>query len=880
MSEAIDPVCGMTVNTEKAEYVSSYKGKKYYFCAAGCQKKFLQDPEKYLQPKVDIEKDEMAAEKKEIKKPSSGTQQLQLSIQGMTCTSCAHTIEKGLASVKGVDKALVNFANERASIIYNPRDVSPDVMLKEIEKLGYKAHIEKIILPIQGMTCASCVDKVEKALRALNGVISANVNLATERATVEYIPSLVGMSDFKGAVASAGDYKVLEVEREDEERIAHERYYQQLKKRFSISVVLTALILIGTMKRFIPGLNAFPSALMHYILFFLTLPVLFWTGRQFFRGAWGALKHFSADMNTLVAVGTSAAFIYSSVATFYPTIFSRSGLKPAVYFDTAAVIITLILLGKVLESRAKGRTSEAIKKLIGLQPKTARIYREGKEVDIPVDEVLVGDLIIVRPGEKIPVDGVIEEGTSTIDESMITGESMPVVKKAEDEVIGATLNKTGSFRFRATKVGKDTMLAQIIRLVQEAQGSKAPIQRLADKIASIFVPAVIAIALVTLTIWLIWGPKPALTLALLSFVSVLIIACPCSLGLATPTAIMVGTGRGAEMGVLIKNAESLERAYKIDEIVFDKTGTLTRGEPMVTDIVGFNGFKAHELMHLAASAEKASEHPLAEALIKKAEMEKIELSNIEDFDAIPGKGIKAKVKGQQVLLGNQQFMKEAGIELQSTIDKAEMLTQEGKTLVFVSLQNKIIGLLGIADTLKEGSFEAVKELKNLGIEAVMLSGDNRNTASAIANKLDITRVLAEVLPEDKAQEIKKLQSEGKIIAMVGDGINDAPALAQADIGVAIGTGTDVAIEAADITLIRDDLRAVVSAIKLSRQTLKIIKQNLFWAFGYNTLAIPIAAGILYPFFGILLNPMIAAAAMAFSSVSVVTNSLRLRHFKE
>jgi Cu+-exporting ATPase len=879
MSEAIDPVCGMTVNTEKAEYVSSYKGKKYYFCAAGCQKKFLQDPEKYLQPKADTEKDEMAAEKKEEKQPSPGTQQLNLSIQGMTCTSCAHTIEKGLASVKGVDKAQVNFANERASIVYNPRDVSPDVMVKEIEKLGYKAHIEKISLPIQGMTCASCVDKVEKALRALNGVISANVNLASERATIEYIPSLVGMSDFKRAVSSAGDYKVLEVEREDEERIAHERYYQQLKKRFSISAVLSALILIGTMKRFIPGLNAFPSALMHYILFFLTLPVLFWAGRQFFRGAWGALKHFSADMNTLVAVGTSAAFIYSSVATFYPTIFSRSGLQPAVYFDTAAVIITLILLGKVLESRAKGRTSEAIKKLIGLQPKTARIYREGKEVDIPVDEVLVGDLIIVRPGEKIPVDGVIEEGSSTIDESMITGESMPVVKKAEDEVIGATLNKTGSFRFRATKVGKDTMLAQIIRLVQEAQGSKAPIQRLADKIASIFVPVVIAIALVTLTIWLIWGPKPALTLALLSFVSVLIIACPCSLGLATPTAIMVGTGRGAEMGVLIKNAESLERAYKIDEIVFDKTGTLTRGEPMVTDIVGFNGFKAHELLQLAASAEKASEHPLAEALIKKAQMEKIELSNVEDFNAIPGKGIKAKVKGQQVLLGNQQFMKEAGIELQSIIGKAEMLTQEGKTLVFVSLQNKIIGLLGIADTLKEGSFEAVKQLKNLGIEAIMLSGDNRNTASAIANKLDITRVLAEVLPEDKAQEIKKLQSEGKVIAMVGDGINDAPALAQADIGVAIGSGTDVAIEAADITLIRDDLRAVVSAIKLSRQTLKIIKQNLFWAFGYNTLAIPIAAGILYPFFGILLNPMIAAAAMAFSSVSVVTNSLRLRRFK-
>ncbi len=879
MSEAIDPVCGMTVNTQKAEYVSSYKGKKYYFCAAGCQKKFLEDPEKYLKPNVDKEKEEIAAEKKEEKQPSPGAKQLHLSIQGMTCTSCANTIEKGLASLKGVNKAQVNFANERASVVYSPQDVNPNIMLKEIEKLGYKAHIEKVSLPIQGMTCASCVDKVEKALKGLDGVISANVNLASERATVEYIPSLVGMSDFKRAVSSAGDYKVLEEKREDQERIARENYYQQLKTRFFISAALTALILIGSMKRFIPGLSAFPSTVMHYILFFLTLPVLFWAGRQFFRGAWGALKHFSADMNTLVAVGTSAAFIYSSVATFYPVIFSRSGLRPEVYFDTAAVIITLILLGKVLEARAKGRTSEAIKKLMGLQPKTASVIRDGKEVDIPIDEVLTGELIVVRPGEKVPVDGVIEQGSSTIDESMITGESMPVVKKVDDEVIGATLNKTGSFRFRATKVGKDTMLAQIIRLVQEAQGSKAPIQRMADKIAAIFVPVVITIALVTLTIWLIWGPEPVLTLALLSFVSVLIIACPCSLGLATPTAIMVGTGRGAEMGVLIKNAESLERVYKIDAIVFDKTGTLTRGEPMVTDIVGFNGFKAHELLQLAASAEKASEHPLAEALIRKAEMEKVKLSEIEDFNAIPGKGIKAKVKGQEVLLGNQQLMEEAHIELHIIKDKAEILAQEGKILVFVSLQDKIIGLIGIADTLKEGSFEAVKQLKNLGIEVIMLSGDNRKTASAIAHKLDIKRVLAEVLPEDKAQEVKKLQSERKIVAMVGDGINDAPALAQADIGVALGSGTDVAIEAADITLIRDDLRGVVSAIKLSRQTLRIIKQNLFWAFGYNTLAIPIAAGVLYPFFGILLNPMIAAAAMAFSSVSVVTNSLRLRRFK-
>lgn len=877
--EAIDPVCGMTVDKEKAEYISSYKGEKYYFCVPSCQKKFLENPEKYLLPKVDKESIEKAEKMEKEGKAALGGKKLEMSIQGMTCTSCANTIEKGLSSLKGADKVQVNFANERATLVYHPEDVSPEKFLHEIEKLGYKGHIEKISLPIQGMTCASCVDKVEKSLKGLNGVISAHVNLASERATVEYIPSLVGMADFKLAVSSAGDYKVLEEEREDQERLARERYYSQLKRRFIISAVLTAAILLGSMKHFFPGLRNLPSAEVNYVLFLLTLPVLFWAGRQFFRGAWGALKHFSADMNTLVAVGTSAAFLYSSVATFYPSLFARSGLKTAVYYDTSAVIITLILLGKLLEARAKGRTSEAIRKLIGLQPKTARVIREDSEIDVPIDEVLSGELIVVRPGENIPVDGIIEEGSSSVDESMITGESMPVVKKARDEVIGATLNKTGSFRFRATKVGKDTMLAQIIRLVQEAQGSKAPIQRLADKIASIFVPVVISIALVTLAIWLIWGPAPALTFALLNFVSVLIIACPCSLGLATPTAIMVGTGRGAELGVLIKNAESLERAYKIDTIVFDKTGTLTRGEPAVTDIIGANGIEPDELLQLAASAEKASEHPLGEAIIHKAKKEGIKFSEVENFNAVPGKGIRAKVDGKELILGNQRFMEETGIELKLISHQAEELAQQGKTLVFASMQKKLIGLIAIADTLKEGSLEAVKELKELGIEVALLSGDNQRTASAVARQLDIEKVLSEVLPEDKAAEVKKLQKEKRIVAMVGDGINDAPALAQADVGVAIGSGTDVAMEAADITLIRDDLRGVVSAIKLSRQTLKIIKQNLFWAFGYNTLAIPIAAGLLFPFFGILLNPMIAAAAMAFSSVSVVTNSLRLKRFK-
>jgi Cu+-exporting ATPase len=583
-------------------------------------------------------------------------------------------------------------------------------------------------------------------------------------------------------------------------------------------------------------------------------------------------------MNTLIAVGTSAAYFYSLAVTFSPSYFVVRGIEPKVYYDTAAIIITLIILGKLLEARAKGETSEAIKKLMGLQPKTARVIRDGEEMEIPVEEVQIDDIVVVRPGEKVPVDGIVKEGHSAIDESMLTGESMPVSKKEGNEVFGATINKTGSFTFKATKVGKDTTLAQIIKLVEEAQGSKAPIQRMADKIAGIFVPAVLVIATVTFLVWYLFGPSPALTFALVNFVAVLIIACPCALGLATPTAIIVGTGRGAENGVLIKGGESLEMAHKINTVVLDKTGTLTVGEPSVTDIISANGFSENDVLSCAAATEKGSEHPLGEAMLRKAKEEGIHLPDPGDFDAIPGHGVRAKVNGKAVLLGNLKLMKDEGVEIMGLDKEVEKLSSEGKTPMFIAIDGVAAGIIAVADTLKENSHYAIEKLHELELEVVMITGDNSRTANAIAKQVDIDRVLAEVLPEDKAKEVKSLQDEGKTVAMVGDGINDAPALAQADIGIAIGTGTDVAMEASDITLITGDLMGVVTSIELSKRTMRTIKQNLFWAFFYNASLIPVAAGILYPFFGILLNPVYAAAAMSLSSVSVVTNSLRLRNF--
>jgi P-type Cu+ transporter len=633
---------------------------------------------------------------------------------------------------------------------------------------------------------------------------------------------------------------------------------------------------------------------MKYVLWVLATPVQFWAGWRFYKGAWGAIKHGRADMNTLVAVGTSAAYFYSVVAVLFPGLFNGEGVVLHYYFDTAAMIIALILLGRFLEARAKGQTSDAIKKLIGLQPKIALVIREGMEKEIPVEDVLAGDMILVRPGERVPVDGIIRQGNPALDESMVTGESLPVEKKPGDEVIGATINKTGSFRFEATRIGKDTTLSRIVRLVEEAQGSKAPIQRLADIIAGYFVPVVIGIAIVVFGIWYFWGPEPRLTFAFLNFIAVLVIACPCALGLATPTAIMVGTGKGAENGILIKSAGALERFYKINTLLLDKTGTLTEGKPKVTDIISTPDFKVTDILELTAAVEYDSEHPLGEAVVKEALGRGITLPKVADFKAIPGYGASALLNGKTLLLGNLKLMQDNNVILEGLEEKAQVLWNDGKTVIFLAVNSKAAGFLGLADTLKAGTAEVMAKIKRLGIEVAMVTGDNKRAAEAIAREAGITHVLAEVLPENKSKEVKKLQDEGKIVAMVGDGINDAPALAQADVGIAIGTGTDIAMETGDITLIRGELDSIITAAQLSRRTMGTIKQNLFWAFAYNVLLIPVAAGVLYTVFrgggvpvglrGILgdygfLNPILAAAAMALSSVTVVSNSLRLRRFK-
>jgi Cu+-exporting ATPase len=829
----------------------------------------------------------------------SETRRLEVGVRGMSCASCVTAVERALAAVPGVRRAAVNLATERGSIQYEPATTTPAALVRAVAEAGYTPVVEKITIPIAGISCASCVATIEKALQDTPGVIAAAVNFATNAATVEYTPAMVTATDLRRAIREAG-YEPLEVEEgtspTDHEKAARIREIRVLKRKLAAGAVLTVPVVLGSMHHWLPWV---PPVLQNvWTLMALTAPVQFWVGAQFYRGAWAALKHKTSDMNTLIAVGTSAAYFYSLAMTIAPDFFRARGIAPAVHYETAAVIITLILLGRLLEAVAKGRTSQAMKRLMGLRASTARVIRDGTEMDIPVDEVRIGDLVVVRPGEKVPVDGVVREGGSAVDESMLTGESLPVEKKPGDPAIGATLNKTGTFRFEATKVGKDTILAQIIRLVEEAQGSKAPIQRLADYVASIFVPTVIGIAALTFLAWWLFGPQPAFLFAMLNFVAVLIIACPCALGLATPTAIMVGTGKGAELGILIRSGESLETAHKVRTIILDKTGTLTKGEPEVTDIVrvesgeprakadqpriprpAHRAMSEHELLRLAASLEQGSEHPLGKAIVRRAKSEGIRLSDVEGFDAIPGHGVRGQVDGRSVVLGTGRFLTESGIEPQALLEAAEVLATQGKTPMFVAVDGRPAGLIAVADTLKENSPQAVQALRLLGLEVVMITGDNRRTAAAIAQRLGIEQVLAEVLPERKAEEIRRLQTQGKIVAMVGDGINDAPALAQADIGIAIGTGADVAMEASSITLIRGDLMGVVTAIQLSQRTMRIIKQNLFWAFVYNLLGIPLAAGVFYPFFGLLLDPMVASAAMALSSVSVVSNSLRLRRFR-
>jgi P-type Cu+ transporter len=736
----------------------------------------------------------------------------------------------------------------------------------------------RITVSVGGMTCAACVRRVESALKGLPGVRDVAVNLATARATISHDKTWAGVGAIEQTVTDQGyDYLGLpDDSREDPITAARKKEIRNLSVRFVVGIVLSAVIFMGSMQHWFPFLGSIPRQTMLVVMFVLTTPVVFWVGSRFFTGALKAARQLTTDMNTLVAVGAFSAYLYSVLATFFPRFFTGADMAPQVYYDGAAMIVTLIILGRLLEAKATGNTSAAIQKLINLKPKTARVVRNDDVLDVVIESVVPGDVIMVRPGEQVPTDGVVVSGASSVDESMLTGESMPIAKTAGDNVFAATLNKSGSFTFRATRVGSETALARIIRLVEEAQGSKAPIQRMADRVASIFVPVVIAIAVVTFLVWYYVVPDPLFSRALLNFISVLVIACPCALGLATPTAVMVGTGLGAESGILIKGGESLENAYKLTTVVFDKTGTLTKGAPEVTDVLPADGVTREELLKIAMAIESASEHPLAAAVVAKGRNEGLHAASGEGFQALSGLGAKAVVDGQSCLLGNAAMMQKEGVALSGLDADAGRMAREGKTCVFVAREGMAIGLIALSDTAKPSARQAVAELKDMGLKVAMITGDNASTAKAIGDSLGIERVMSEVLPGDKAREIGRLHDEGAVVAMVGDGINDAPALAAADIGIAIGTGTDVAIEASDLTLMSDDLRAVPKAIHLSFETMKVIRQNLFWAFFYNTLGIPVAAGVLYPFFGILLNPEFAAAAMALSSVSVVTNSLRLR----
>ena len=810
-------------------------------------------------------------------------------IEGMTCASCSAGLEKTLAGLEGVSKAQVNLATEKLNIEFDPQKIAEDKIRQEVEKIGFtyveekEERLERVEIPIEGMTCAACSARVEKVLGGLEGVKNASVNLATEKALVEYDRKIIKLFAIRQAIENAG-YKtrdVLRHESPDEDKIRKQKAMRLMWTKLAIAAVFTIPLFYLTMgpmvKLPVPGFldaNFFPmrNALTQL---FLVLPVVA-VGYKFYTGGFRAIIKRAPNVDSLIAMGTTAALLYSLYSTYQISM----GLHEAVhelYFESAGVIITLIMFGKSLEALSMGKTSQAIKKLMGLAPKTASVLIDGQESQVPIDEVEIDDIIIVKPGEKIPVDGRVLEGHTSVDEAMLTGESMPVEKTAGDPVYAASINKNGLIKFKATKVGSDTALAQIIALVEQAQGTKAPIARMADIVSGYFVPAVFVIALLTLAAWLLAGQ--GFVFAMTRAISVLVIACPCALGLATPTAIMVGTGQGARYGVLFKGGEALEQAHKIDTVIFDKTGTITQGAPVVTDIIPARGITNEKLLALAATAEKGSEHPLGLAIVEKAEQEGLELYAMSGFNSITGYGIEALIEGKAIAIGNKKLMDLKEVDLGDLALKSDALADQGKTPVYIALDSKLAGIIAIADVVKDSSAKAIARLKAMGLETVMITGDNKKTAAAVAAQVGIDSVLAEVLPQDKSEEVKKLQALGKKVAMVGDGINDAPALVQADTGIAIGNGTDVAIESADIVLMRNDLMDVPLAMRLSRSTLKNIKQNLFWAFGYNTVGIPIAMGLLYAFGGPLLNPMFAAAAMSMSSVSVLANALRLRRFK-
>ena len=815
-----------------------------------------------------------------------------MKITGMTCASCAKAVERAVKKIDDNIEANVNIATEKLSVSYDESKVTSQDIQRAIEKAGYgvleEINLNQTIIPISGMTCASCAKAVERSVGKLDGVQTVDVNFATEKASISYIPEKVKLSEIKEAIKKAG-YEPRDAENKnavDEDKIRKEKEVKSLWIKFIVSAVFAVPLFYIAMGQMIkepfgplplpqiinPDINPLNFGL---IQLFLTIPIVI-AGYKFYTIGTKAILSKSPNMDSLIAIGTGAALSYS-LYSLYLTFNGDMMAIHNMYFESAGVIITLVLLGKFLESVAKGKTSEAIKKLMGLSPKTAIIIKDNKEIEIPIEEVEVGDVIVVKPGSKIPVDGIVVEGHTSVDESMLTGESIPVEKSVGSHVVGASINKNGTIKFKAEKVGSDTAISQIIKLVEDAQGSKAPIAKLADVISVYFVPIVFAIAVIVSIAWFISGKD--IEFALSIFIAVLVIACPCALGLATPTAIMVGTGKGAENGILIKGGEALESTHKINTIVFDKTGTITEGKPVVTDIITDGDINKDELLKIAASAEKGSEHPLGEAIVKEGEKKNLGLYNIDKFVAIPGHGIEVEIESKGILLGNKKLMQDRKIALRKLEEISDKLAAEGKTPMYIAINNKIAGIIAVADIVKESSAKAIMKLHDMGIEVAMITGDNKKTADAIARQVGIDKVLAEVLPQDKSSEVKKLQSEGRFVAMVGDGINDAPALAQADIGMAIGSGTDVAMESADIVLMKSDLMDVPTAIKLSRSTMRNIKENLFWAFAYNVIGIPIAAGVLYLFGGPLLNPVIAALAMAFSSTSVLLNALRLKRFK-
>lgn len=802
----------------------------------------------------------------EINKIGNELRSENLKIGGMSCAVCANRIEKGLGKLVGVDKAVVNFAVEKATITYDAKQVGLADLVAKVEALGFEVIKDKAEFKITGMSCTACATRIEKGLTKLGGIYSATINYAAEKATVEYNNTEISINQIKAGVEKLGyiAHNLSDAEDVDQEQVVRET--EVGKQRFSLllSAVLSIPLLGAMILHFFGIMGTISHSLNNpYFQLILATPVQFVAGWQFYRGAYNALRNGSSNMDVLVALGTSAAYFYSVVNIILGV--------PELYFETSAILITLIILGKLLEAGAKGQTSAALKALMGLQAKTARVIRDGEEVDIEIENVRVGEIILVRPGEKVPVDGVIIQGISTVDESMLTGESIPVDKKIGDEIVGATINKVGTFTFTATKVGKDTALAQILRIVEEAQGSKAPIQRFADLVSGYFVPAIISLAVLTFVLWYFVIEPGNLSKALVNFTAVLVIACPCALGLATPTSIMVGTGKGAENGILIKGAEHLENAHRLTAIVLDKTGTITKGKPDVTDIISVGTLTEDELLTIAVRAEKKSEHPLAEAIVKFGRDQGLIVTDPDAFTALPGYGVEVILDGLVVFVGTRKLMRDNDILIDAILPQVEVLEEQGKTVMLIALNNQIVGLLAVADTIKEHSAEAVEQLQQLGLEVWMITGDNERVARAIAGQIGITKVLAEVLPQDKAAQVASLQQMGKVVGMVGDGINDAPALTIADVGFAIGTGTDVAIEAADITLMSGDLRGIVAAIKLSKATMTNIKQNLFWALIYNCLGVPIAAAG-------FLSPVIAGAAMAFSSVSVVMNALRLKRF--